>query len=106
MSIWLAWYGVGLAALVLIAFGDVLFAPLLIVITEFIFIQMRRPPKLSASTYAPTTTAQWQGPITALTWPDYSTYNVAIVSAARSITDELFHVHSVHSLMCIQHSLS
>src|SRR5258708_13142845 len=90
MSIWLAWYGVGLAALVLIAFGDVLFAPLLIVITEFIFIQMRRQPKFTASTYAPPAPAQWPGPITALRWAGIAGNAWAIGTPALTLTLPIF----------------
>jgi len=105
MSIWLAWYGVGLAALVLIAFGDVLFAPLLIVITEFIFIQMRRQPKFSASTYAPPAPAQWQGPITALRWAGIASNAWAIGSAALSITVAIFVVLVILTVMGFHHWL-
>ena len=68
VSIWLAWYTVGLFALVLVVAGDVLFVPFLIVVTELIFITLRPQPKFSASTYKPPASAQWQPPITVLRW--------------------------------------
>ena len=53
MSMWLTWWGIGFFALVLIIFGDVLFVPFLIVVSEFIFVALRRHPKFDASTYEP-----------------------------------------------------
>jgi hypothetical protein len=86
ISIWLAWYAVGLVALVLIALGDLLFALFLIVVTEVIFITLRPQPKFSASTYAPPAPAQWQAPITALRWAGIAGNAWAIGTAALFLT--------------------
>jgi hypothetical protein len=86
ISIWLAWYAIGFFALVLIAFGDVLFAPFLIVVSEIIFITLRRQPKFSASTYRPPAPAQWQRPITALRWAGIAGNAWAIVTGALTLT--------------------
>jgi hypothetical protein len=86
ISIWLAWYAIGLVALILIVAGDVLFAPFLIVVSEVIFITLRRQPKFSASTYKPPAPAQWQPPITALRWAGIAGNAWAIGTAALALT--------------------
>jgi hypothetical protein len=105
MSFWLGWYAVGLAALVLIAFGDVLFAPFLIVVTELIFIQLRPQPKFSASTYQPPAPAQWQPPITALRWAVIASNAWAIGTAALFLTVAILIVLIILVVMGFHHWL-
>ena len=68
LSIWFARYAIALVALVLFVAGSVLFALLLIVFSEFLFITLRPKPKLSASTFRPPAPDQWQTPIAVLRW--------------------------------------
>src|ERR1700730_8960512 len=105
MSIWLAWYAVGLAALVLIAFGDVFFAPFLIVVTELIFISLRPQPKFNASTYKPPAPEQWQRPITALRWAGIAGNAWAIGSAALTLTFAILFVLVILVVMGFHHWL-
>jgi hypothetical protein len=105
MSIWLAWYAVALAALVLIALGDLLFTPLLIVITEFMFISMRRQPRFSASTYRPPAPEQWQRPITALRWAGIAGNAWAIASGVLTVTVGILIVLVILVVMGFHHWL-
>jgi len=70
----------------LIIFGDVLFVPFLIVVSEFIFIASQRQPKFDVSTYKPPAPAQWQSPITALRWAGIAGNAWAIASGALTLT--------------------
>jgi hypothetical protein len=105
MSIWLTWYGVGLAALVAIAFADVLFAAFVIVVTELIFISLRPQPKFSASTYRPPAPEQWQRPITALRWAGIAGNAWAMASAALTITVAILIVLVILIVMGFHHWL-
>jgi len=105
MSIWLAWYAVGLVALILIAAADVLFAFFLIAVTELIFITLRPQPKFSASTYEPPAPAQWQAPITALRWAGIAGNAWAIGSAAVLLTIAVLVVLVVLVVMGFHHWL-
>jgi len=105
MSIWLAWYAVGLVALVLIAAGDLFFALFLIVVTELIFITLRPQPKFSASTYTPPAPAQWQPPITALRWAGIVGNAWTIGTTAVLLTVAILIVLVILSVMGFHHWL-
>ena len=68
LTIWFVRYTIAVVALALFILGDILFALLLIALSEFVFITLRPRPKLDASTYRPPAPDQWQTPITVLRW--------------------------------------
>jgi hypothetical protein len=105
MSIWLAWYTVGLVALILIAFGDLFFAPFLIVVTELIFISLRPQPKFPASTYQPPAPAQWQRPIAALRWAGIAGNAWAIATGALALTVAILIMLVILIVMGFRHGL-
>jgi hypothetical protein len=105
MSIWLAWYTIGLVALVLIVVGDVLFVPFLIVVTELIFLTLRRQPTFNASTYKPPASAQWQSPITVLRWAGIAGNAWAIGTAALLVTVAILIVLIILIVMGFHHWL-
>ena len=86
LAIWFARYAIGLIALVLFVAGDVLFALLLIVLSEVLFLTLRPRPKLDASTYRPPAPEQWQTPITVLRWTSLISSVWAIVTGALVLT--------------------
>ncbi len=51
LTIWFVRYVIAVVALALFVVGDILFALLLIALSEFVFITLRPKPKLSASTF-------------------------------------------------------
>src|SRR5258708_6988436 len=86
MSMWLTWWGIGFFALVLIIFGDVLFVPFLIVVSEVVFVALRRHPRFDAATYEPAAPAQWQSSITAVRWAVVANDAWAIVTGVLTLT--------------------
>jgi len=86
LAIWFARYAIALCALVLFLAGDVLFALLLIVLSEVLFITLRPRPKLGPSTYRPPAPDQWQTPITVLRWTSLISSVWAIVTGAIVLT--------------------
>jgi hypothetical protein len=68
LTIWFVRYVIAVVALALFIIGDILFALLLIVLSEFVFITLRPKPKLDVSTYRPPAPDKWQTPITVLRW--------------------------------------
>jgi hypothetical protein len=86
LAIWFARYAIALIALVLFVAGDVLFALLLIVLSEVLFLSLRPRPKFGASTYRPPAPDQWQTPITVLRWTSLISSVWAIVTGALVLT--------------------
>lgn len=86
LTIWFARYVIALAAFVLFIVGDILFALVLIALSEFVFITMRPKPKLSASAYRPPAPDQWQTPIAALRWTSLITNVWSIAVGAVLVT--------------------
>ncbi len=86
LAIWFARYAIALLALALFVAGDVLFALLLIVLSEVLFLTLRPRPKLGASTYRPPAPEQWQTPITVLRWTSLISSVWAIVTGAVVLT--------------------
>ena len=86
LTIWFARYVIALFALVVFIVGGVLFALLLIVLSEALFLTLRPRPKLAASTYRPPAPEQWQTPITVLRWTSLISNVWAIVKGALVLT--------------------
>jgi hypothetical protein len=86
LAIWFARYAIGLVALVLFVAGDFLFALLLIVLSEVLFLSLRPRPTLGASTYRPPAPDQWQTPITVLRWTSLISSVWALVTGALVLT--------------------
>lgn len=66
LGVWLVWYGIALASLLVILVGGILYAVLLIAVGELLLLQARPQPKVGPSSYAAPTPAGWQGPIGAM----------------------------------------
>jgi hypothetical protein len=86
LAIWFARYATALIALVLFVAGDVVFALLLIVLSEVVFLTLRPRPKFGPSTYRPPAPDQWQTPITVLRWTSLISNVWAIVTGALLLT--------------------
>src|SRR5438132_1315657 len=86
LTIWFVRYVIAVVALALFVVGDILFALLLIALSEFVFITLRPRPKLSASTFRPPAPDQWQTPITALRWTSLISSVWAIATGAVVLT--------------------
>jgi len=86
LAIWFARYAIALSAVVLFVAGDVLFALLLIFLSEVVMLTLRPRPKLSASTFRPPAPDQWQTPITVLRWTSLISSVWAIVRGALLLT--------------------
>jgi hypothetical protein len=86
LTIWLVRYVIAVVALALFILGDILFAPLLIVLSEFVFINLRPRPNLSASAYRPPAPDKWQTPITVLRWAGLANSVWSIVTGAVVLT--------------------
>jgi hypothetical protein len=86
LAIWFARYAIAVVGLVLFVAGDVLFALLLIVLSEFLFLSLRPRPKFDASTYRPPAPDQWQTPITVLRWTSLISSVWTIVTGALVLT--------------------
>jgi hypothetical protein len=86
LTIWLVRYTIAVVALALFIIGDILFALLLIALSEFVFITLRPRPKLDASTYRPPAPDQWQTPITVLRWGSLISSVWSIVTGAVILT--------------------
>jgi hypothetical protein len=86
LAIWFARYAIALIALVLFVAGDILFALLLIVLSEVLFLSLRPRPQFGAPTYRPPAPDQWQTPITVLRWTSLISSVWAIVTGALVLT--------------------
>jgi hypothetical protein len=86
LQIWFARYVIALVMLGTFLAGFLPEALLLIVISEFVFINLRRQPNFSASTYRPPAPEQWQTPIAALRWAGLLTNAWAIGTAAIGVS--------------------
>jgi hypothetical protein len=86
LAIWFARYAIALIALVLFVAGDVVYALLLIVLSEVLFLSLRPRPKFDASTYRPPAPDQWQTPITVLRWTSLIGSVWTIVTGALLLT--------------------
>ena len=86
LAIWFARYAIALIGFVLFIAGDVLFALLLIVSSEVLFLTLRPRPQLSASTFRPPAPDQWQTPIAVLRWTSLISSVWAIVTGALVLT--------------------
>lgn len=86
LTVWFVRYAIALVAIDLFLAGDILFALLLIVLSEFVFITLRPRPNLSASTYRPPAPDRWQTPITVLRWTSLINSVWTIVTGALVLT--------------------
>jgi len=86
LAIWFARYAIAIFGLVLFVAGDVLFALLLIGVSEVLFLSLRPRPKFGAPTYRPPAPDQWQTPITVLRWTSLISGVWAIVTGALVLT--------------------
>jgi hypothetical protein len=86
LTIWFARYAIALVGLVLFVAGDVVYALLLIVVSEVLFLSLRPTPKLGASTYRPPAPDRWQTPITVLRWGSLINSVWTIVTGALVLT--------------------
>jgi hypothetical protein len=86
LTIWFVRYTIAVVALALFIVGDILFALLLIALSEFVFITLRPRPKFDASTYRPPAPDQWQTPITVLRWGSLINSVWSIVTGAVILT--------------------
>jgi hypothetical protein len=86
LAIWFARYAIALIALTLFVVGSVLYALLLIVLSEVMFLSLRPRPKLDASTYRPPAPDQWQTPITVLRWTSLVSSVWTIITGALVLT--------------------
>jgi hypothetical protein len=86
LTIWFVRYVIAVVALAFFILGDILFAPLLIALSEFVFITMRPKPKLDLSTYRPPAPDKWQTPITVLRWAGLANSVWSIVTGALVLT--------------------
>ena len=86
LGVWLIWYGIALAGLLVIFLGAVAFAVLLIVVGELLLLQARPQPSLGPASYTAPTPAGWQRPIEALRWLVVVSAFWQIVGGAISIT--------------------
>jgi hypothetical protein len=86
LAIWFARYAIALVALLLFVAGDVVFAVLLIVLSEVLFLSLRPRPKFAASTYRPPAPDQWQTPIAVLRWTSLISSAWGIVTGALVLT--------------------
>jgi hypothetical protein len=86
LTIWFVRYVIAVVALALFVVGDILFALLLIALSEFVFITLRPRPKLSPSTFRPPAPDQWQTPITVLRWTSLISSVWSIVTGAVVLT--------------------
>jgi hypothetical protein len=105
LAIWFARYAIALIALVLFLAGDVMFALLLIVLSEVLFLSLRPRPKFAASTYRPPAPDQWQTPIAVLRWTSLISNVWAIVTGALVFTIAIVIVIAVLVLIGWHHGL-
>ncbi|HEX2646872.1 MAG TPA: hypothetical protein VHO95_06565 [Candidatus Dormibacteraeota bacterium] len=82
LLLWFVIYAAAVVGLFTVAFGDLVFAVGLIVLTELIFMTIRPQPNFGASTYRPPAPDGWQLPITALRWAWLAENAWAIASGA------------------------
>jgi hypothetical protein len=105
LAIWFARYAIALIALVLFVAGDILFALLLIVLSEVLFLSLRPRPQFGAPTYRPPAPDQWQTPITVLRWTSLISSVWAIVTGALVLTIASVIVIVVLAVIGWQHGL-
>jgi len=105
LTIWFVRYTIAVVALALFILGDILFALLLIALSEFVFITLRPRPKLDASTYRPPAPDQWQTPIAVLRWGSPINSVWSIVTGAVILTIAMMIAIVILIVMLWNHAL-